>query len=66
MLIVCGPLFSYRNNTQLEDKAPVFIILPNLFDWIIIAWIPVFGLSPFIIFFLVGKFYLKDDFWWIC
>ncbi|MBV8388259.1 MAG: hypothetical protein JO080_00510 [Mucilaginibacter sp.] len=62
MLIICGPLAYFRNFSQSQDTAAQFLILPDLFDWVMIAWIPIFGLSPFIILFLGGRLYLRDDF----
>jgi len=62
MLVVCGPLFYIRSFYQLQDKTAQFIVLPRLFDWIIISWIPIFGLCPLIILFFGSRLYLGDDF----
>jgi len=62
MLVVCGPLAYIHHFYQLQDKAAQFIVLPHLFYWIIISWIPIFGLCVIFILFFGSRLYLGDDF----
>jgi hypothetical protein len=62
MLIICGPLFNHHNFNQLQDKRALFIVLPDRFSWVMTAWMPVLGLSPFLIVFLGGRLYLGYNF----